>query len=54
VKGSFPVSGGYAPFQYPNWACKFLIDAIRLEKTVSEEMREPAAALSARAGSLVD
>ena len=54
VKGSLPVSGGYAPFQYPNWACKFLIDAIRLEKTVGEEMREPAASLSARAGSLVD
>jgi hypothetical protein len=42
VKGSFPVSGGYARFQYPNWACKFLIDAIRLEKSVREKKRESA------------
>ena len=31
VKGSFPVSGGYEKFQYPNWACKFFIDANTLE-----------------------
>ena len=34
VKGSFPVSGGYVKFQYPNWACKFFIDAISLEKEI--------------------
>jgi len=40
VKGSFPVSGDYWKFQYPNWACKFLIDANRLEKELSEENSE--------------
>ena len=34
VKGSFPVSGGYFPYQYPNWACKFSIDSNLLEKEV--------------------
>jgi hypothetical protein len=37
VKGSFPVSGGYETFQFPNWACKFFIDANRLEQRISEE-----------------
>jgi hypothetical protein len=37
VKGSFPVTGKYCRFQYPSWACKFLIDACRLEKTVREK-----------------
>lgn len=27
VKGSFPVDGAYAPYQYLNWAAKFTIDA---------------------------
>lgn len=31
LKGSFPIYGRYAPLQYPNWAAKFLIDAL-LEK----------------------
>jgi hypothetical protein len=44
VKGSFPVSGGYVRFQYPNWACKFFIDAISLEKALHE--REGQSALS--------
>jgi hypothetical protein len=52
VKGSFPVSGDYLQFRYPNWACKFLIDAMRLEMTVSEEKREPAVPLSVRAAGL--
>jgi hypothetical protein len=37
VKGSFPVSGDYGRFQYPNWACKFFIDSNSLEKTIREE-----------------
>ena len=37
VKGSFPISGEYAKFQYPNWACKFLIDSNSLEREVREE-----------------
>ena len=31
VKGSFPVSGDYGRFEYPNWACKFTIDANVME-----------------------
>lgn len=32
VKGSFPVSGGYCTYQFPNWACKFLVDACLLDQ----------------------
>jgi hypothetical protein len=28
IAGSFPIFGSYAPFQYPNWATKFFIDAL--------------------------
>lgn len=31
VKGSFPVDGGYAPYQLLNWATKFVVDANQLE-----------------------
>ncbi len=31
VKGSFPVSGGYCTYEYPNWATKFMVDALVLE-----------------------
>jgi len=51
VKGSFPVSADYGRFQYPNWACKFLIDANRLEKEISEETSEFAVPFRARATS---
>lgn len=34
VKGSFPVSGAYGPYQYLNWAAKFVIDANMLERSV--------------------
>jgi hypothetical protein len=27
IKGSYPVSGGYCPYQFLNWAAKFFIDA---------------------------
>jgi hypothetical protein len=32
VKGSFPVDGGYHAFEYPNWACKFTVDANLMER----------------------
>ena len=32
VKGSHPIWGSYAPLSYPNWATKFLIDALLLLK----------------------
>jgi len=54
VKGSFPVAGGYAPFQYPNWACKFFIDANRLEKTICEDERATSVSLHTRAACLAD
>jgi hypothetical protein len=52
VKGSFPVSGGYVQFQYPNWACKFFIDANRLEKTICEDERATSVSLHARTACL--
>jgi hypothetical protein len=54
VKGSFPVSGAYSPFQYPNWACKFFIDAHSLERTICEEESEPAVPFHARAACPAD
>ena len=35
VKGSFPVDGDYGTYEYLNWACKFTIDANRLELQLS-------------------
>jgi hypothetical protein len=40
--GSFPVFGGYAPLQYPNWATKFLVDALMLREKVLGATRPPA------------
>ncbi len=37
VKGSFPVSGGYCPYEYPNWAAKFLIDSLVLEEEIRRD-----------------
>jgi uncharacterized protein YyaL (SSP411 family) len=37
VPGSFPIYGRYAPFQYPNWATKFLIDCLALRKINESE-----------------
>ena len=30
LPGSFPIWGRYAPLQFPNWATKFLADALML------------------------
>jgi hypothetical protein len=49
VKGSFPVSGDYAPFQYLNWACKFFIDSNSLERMICEDESEAAVPIHARA-----
>ena len=35
VKGSFPVDGDYASYEYPNWAAKFLADSLMLEAEVN-------------------
>ncbi|MBL0168402.1 MAG: hypothetical protein IPP85_15340 [Propionivibrio sp.] len=31
VKGSYPINGGYHPWQYPNWATKFYADALMMD-----------------------
>jgi hypothetical protein len=54
VKGSFPVSGDYAKFQYPNWACKFFIDANRLERPFARTENESSIPFRARAASPTD
>jgi hypothetical protein len=38
VKGSFPVDGGYARYEYPNWAAKFLVDSLLLEIDIRERV----------------
>lgn len=32
LKGSHPIDGGYMTYRYPNWASKFFMDALMLEK----------------------
>ncbi len=36
IKGSYPIWGKYTPMAYPNWATKFLIDALFLKEQVSQ------------------
>jgi hypothetical protein len=40
VKGSHPIDGGYGPFEYPNWAAKFLIDSLALEETIASAAKK--------------
>ena len=37
IKGSFPVYGEYGPYEYLNWACKFVVDANIVEKATREQ-----------------
>jgi hypothetical protein len=37
IKGSHPIWGEYAPFEYLSWAAKFFADALLLEVRVSEK-----------------
>jgi lipopolysaccharide/colanic/teichoic acid biosynthesis glycosyltransferase len=32
VAGSYPIYGASAPLQYPNWAAKFMVDALLVRK----------------------
>jgi hypothetical protein len=34
VKGSFPVDGEYCSYEFPNWAAKFLVDALEAERSI--------------------
>jgi hypothetical protein len=36
VQGSFPIDGQYGRYELLNWAAKFLVDACRLEQSLSE------------------
>lgn len=35
IKGSHPIWGGYAPYEYLNWAAKFFADALMLERRLA-------------------
>jgi len=35
IAGSFPVWGDYQRFAFPNWAAKFFIDSLLLEKKIT-------------------
>lgn len=37
VKGSFPISGDYCSYEYPNWAAKFFIDSHLMEEAILVE-----------------
>lgn len=39
IKGSFPINGGYHPWQYPNWACKFYADALMMDTANANGIR---------------
>ncbi len=41
IKGSHPVWGGYAPWEYPSWAAKFFADALMLEQSLGGGLRPP-------------
>jgi hypothetical protein len=30
IKGSYPIWASYSPYEYPNWAAKFFVDALLL------------------------
>jgi hypothetical protein len=49
VKGSFPVNGGYCWWEYPNWAPKFLVDALLLESRLCSRTEMVQAPLDAPA-----
>jgi len=38
VKGSFPIDGDYGRYEYLNWAAKFLIDSLALERDVRQTL----------------
>ena len=40
IKGSHPIQGQYMPFNYPNWATKFYLDALMWEEAVSAGSRD--------------
>jgi hypothetical protein len=45
VKGSFPINGAYDPWEYPNWATKFMIDSCMLEREIRRFAVTPVATI---------
>jgi hypothetical protein len=43
VQGSYPIDGDYCRLEYPNWAAKFLVDALLLECELKSEPERVAA-----------
>lgn len=39
IKGSYPVDGGYHPWQYPNWAAKFYVDVLLMDEANTTGVR---------------
>lgn len=37
IMGSFPINGGYHPWQFPNWAAKFFADALCTEGYLTKQ-----------------
>ena len=50
LRGSDPVWGRYMYLRYPNWAAKFLADALLLAERHAEREYEPPARLASRSG----
>jgi hypothetical protein len=47
IKGSYPIWGAYSPYEYPNWAAKFFVDALLMEvKLTQQETKHSAQALA--------
>jgi hypothetical protein len=40
VKGAFPINGSYSFLKYPNWAAKFLADALMLKMELERELND--------------
>lgn len=41
IKGSQPIFGAYGPWEYPNWAAKFFVDALLIEERIAGEGSRP-------------
>lgn len=58
IAGSFPIQGEYCSYQYPNWACKFYLDALRLEADLAsnglEDRESQLSSLTPASGQLLE
>jgi len=49
IKGSFPIDGDYAPYEYVSWAAKFAADSLMLEMDTAPSPRIESASYHHRA-----